>query len=207
MRLVAWWALVSSPCAPVVLVVGWETGATLEGSRYDPVTQTISVLAAEGRTGYWVLTGTLVAVGTCYLLTAWGLRAAGPRGRLAMAGGGLAAILLALFPAPRSGGSLPHGFVVGIGFSLLALWPVLGRDGRENAPWGLRPATSITASSLIWVGALWFGIELWTGGAVGVAERALTTAQALWPAVVVGTCVARQRSAEQPGERSDERAT
>jgi hypothetical protein len=189
MRLVAWWALLSSSCAPVLLVVGWTTAALLEEPGYNPVTQTISVLAAGGRAGYWVLTGTLVAVGVCYLVTALGLHAASLAGRLSLGGGGLAAILLAMFPAPRTGGSLPHGWVVGVGFALLAVWPVLASDRRRGAPWGLRPVPSIAVSALMWAGAVWFLIEVEIHGAVGVAERVVTSGQALWPAVVVTSCL------------------
>ena len=46
MRLVAWWALLSSGIAPVILVGGWTAAEVLEGPDYNPVTQTISVLAA-----------------------------------------------------------------------------------------------------------------------------------------------------------------
>jgi hypothetical protein len=183
MRLVAWWALLSSVCAPVVLVVGWTTGAVLEGHRYSPVKQTISVLAAGDTSGYWALTGTLIAVGTCHLVTALGLRRAARNGRLCLAGGG---------------GSLPHGWVVGVGFSLLAVWPLLAMDRREDAPWGLRRRPSIAASSVIWTGALWFVIELETQGVVGVAERVVTSAQAVWPGVVVVSCLLHSSRGRRP---------
>ena len=173
----------------MLLVAGWTTGALIEGPRYDPVTQTISVLAAGGRTGYWVVTGMLVSVGTCYLLTALGLRAAAPAGRLCLGGGGVAAILLAMFPAPRSGGSLPHGSVVGVGFSLLAVWPVLASRRSGRPPWGLRPVPSIVVTTLMWVGAVWFLIEVQNHGDAGIAERVVTSAVSLWPFVVVASCL------------------
>src|SRR5882757_6537430 len=159
MRLVAWWALLSSGIAPVILVGGWTVAEVLEGPDYNPVTQTISVLAAGGSRVYWVLTAMLVCVGACYLVTAWGLHAAHLAGRLSLGGGGVAAILLAIFPAPATGGSLPHGSVVTVGFTLLALWPVLATR-RGSAPWGLRPVPSIAVTALMWIGALWFVFEL-----------------------------------------------
>jgi hypothetical protein len=189
MRLVAWWALLSSTCAPVLLVVGFTTATLLEEPGYNPVTQTISVLAAGGPPGYWVLTATLVAVGACYVATAWGLHAAKLAGRLSLGGGGIAAILLTVFPAPRTGGSLSHGSVVGVGFTLLALWPVLATRRERTAPWGLRFAPSVTVSGLMWVGAIWFLVEEESGGAAGVAERVVTSVQALWPVVVVVSCL------------------
>lgn len=189
MRLVAWWALLSSGIAPVILVGGWTAAEVLEGPDYNPVTQTISVLAAGAPRVYWVFTVTLVSVGSCYLLTAWGLHAAHLAGRLSLGGGGLAAILLALFPAPATGGSLPHGSLVTVGFTLLAVWPVLATDRRSAAaPWGLRPAPSITVTTLMWLGALWFVIELQLHGSAGIAERVVTSLQSLWPVVVAISC-------------------
>lgn len=104
MRSVPRWALLSSGCAPALLIGGWTIAALLEGPAYDPVTQTISVLAAYGSAGSWVMTGAFPALGVCHLLTAWGLRPAAPAGRVALAGGGVAALVVAVVPVPRSGG-------------------------------------------------------------------------------------------------------
>ncbi|MFH8580943.1 DUF998 domain-containing protein [Streptomyces zaomyceticus] len=125
MRSVPRWALLSSGCAPALLIGGWTIAALLEGPAYDPVTQTISVLAAYGSAGSWVMAGAFPALGVCHLLTAWGLRPAAPAGRVALAGGGVAALVVAVVPVPRSGGSLNRGAVAAVGFALLAVWPVL----------------------------------------------------------------------------------
>jgi len=180
--------LLSSGCAPVLLVSGWTIAALLQGPGYDPVDQTISLLAADGASGRWVMTGALFALGACHLVTAWGLRAAAFAGRLVLACGGVSVIVLALSPAPSSGGSLLHGAVVGVAFALMAVWPVLAADRGRAAPWGLRPSLSIAVSALMGVGAAWFLIELHGHGAAGVAERVLTFAQSLWPFVVVASC-------------------
>jgi hypothetical protein len=199
MRLVAWWALLSSGIAPVILVGGWTAAEVLEGPDYNPVTQTISVLAAGAPRVYWVLTATLIIVGSCYLVTAWGLHAAHLAGRLSLAGGGLSAILLAMFPAPATGGSLPHGSLVTVGFTLLALWPVLATNRRgAPAPWGLRPLPSIAVSALMWLGALWFVIELQIHGSAGVAERVVTSLQSLWPVIVVISCLRHSSPGAKP---------
>ncbi|WP_344389334.1 DUF998 domain-containing protein [Streptomyces vastus] len=189
MRLVPRWAVLSSGCAPVLLAGGWAIAAVLEGPAYDPVSQTISVLAAYGAAGFWVMTGGLLALGACHLLTALGLRPAALAGRVALAGGGAATLGVALVPAPSSGGSLRHGFIAGAGFALLAVWPVLAADRRRDTPWGLRPAPSLAATALMTVGAAWFLLELHRHGAPGVAERVVTCIQSLWPFVVVASCV------------------
>ncbi|TPM79749.1 DUF998 domain-containing protein [Mesorhizobium sp. B2-3-3] len=211
MRSVPWWVLFSSVCAPILLVGGWAVSAHLQGPGYDPASATISILASDGAAGYWVMTPALLALGACHVVTATGLRPAAPFGRAALAGGGLSAMLLALFPAPASGGSFAHGVVVAVGFSLLAVWPVLAvrrrasrrrvvaaagdtwpcptaRPSDRTAPWALRPAPSVTAAALMWLGGAWFLLALYTLDTAGAAERVLTFAQSFWPLVVVVSC-------------------
>ncbi|CAL9335133.1 DUF998 domain-containing protein [Streptomyces sp. enrichment culture] len=188
MRLVPRWVLLSSGCAPVVLVGGWTGAALLEGPSYDPVTQTISVLGSYGAPGFWVMTLAFVALGVCHLLTAWGLRAAATAGRVALAGGGLAALAVAVLPAPSSGGSLRHGAVTVVGFTLLAVWPVLAVNGGCAAPWALRLAPSLTATVLMAAGGAWFLVAMSRHGEAGVVERVVTSAQSLWPLVVAASC-------------------
>ncbi|MGC9535983.1 DUF998 domain-containing protein [Streptomyces sp. UG1] len=189
MPLVPRWALLSSGCAPVVLICGWTIAARLEGPAYDPATQTISVLAAYGAAGFWVMSSALAALGICHLLTALGLRAAALPGRVALGAGGVAAFVVALLPPPSSGGSLRHGAVAAVGFAFLALWPVLAADRRGAAPWGLRLVPSAAATVLMVVSAAWFVIEMHNDGAAGAAERLVTSIQSLWPFVVVASCL------------------
>ncbi|MGX1507880.1 UNVERIFIED_CONTAM: hypothetical protein RKD43_006505 [Streptomyces graminofaciens] len=202
MRPVPRWALISSGCAPVVLVGGWAVAALLQGPAYDPATQTISVLAAYGAAGFWVMTGALLALGLCHLFTAWGLRAAAPAGRLALGGGGVAAFGVVLIPAPSSGGSLQHGSVAVVGFTLLAVWPVLAADRGGAGPWGLRLLPSVVATASIGIGAGWFLIEMNRGGVPGIAERLVTCMQALWPLVVVASCLWHTDNDDEPSKRT-----
>ncbi|MFE9017249.1 DUF998 domain-containing protein [Streptomyces sp. NPDC007808] len=191
MRLVPGWALLSSGCAPVVLIAGWTIAALLEGPAYNPATQTISVLAAYGAAGFWVMTGALAALGACHVLTAWGLRPAALPGRVALGAGGVAACVVALVPPPSSGGSLRHGSAAAVGFALLAVWPVLAADRQGTAPWGLRPAPSFAATALMVFGAAWFMFEMHQGRAAGAVERLVTAIQSVWPFVVVASCPRR----------------
>ncbi|MFJ4920271.1 DUF998 domain-containing protein [Streptomyces sp. NPDC088725] len=198
MRLVPWWALLSAGLAPVLLVAGWTTAERLQGPGYNPSTKTISVLAAYGAPGYWVMTGMMIALGVCYMVTAQGLRGAALAGRAALAAGGVAAMVLTLAPAPPSGGSFGHGAVVTVGFVLLAGWPVLAADRSGIAPWALQPTVAIAVTALMAAGAVWFLVEVAIQGIAGIAERALTFAQALWPLLVVVSCArhpARSESA------------
>ncbi|MFF0273585.1 DUF998 domain-containing protein [Streptomyces sp. NPDC004330] len=198
MRSVPRWALLSSGCAPLLLAGGWAVAALLEGPAYDPATDTISVLAAHGAAGSWVMTGAFLALGVCHLLTAWGLRPAARAGRLALAGGGIAALGVALVPAPSSGGSLNHGAVVVVGFTLLAVWPVLAAV-RGGGPWGLRLRPSVTVTAVMALGAVWFLVEMNRQGAAGVAERLVTCLQSTWPLVVVASCLRFGASRPVPG--------
>ncbi|MER7479177.1 DUF998 domain-containing protein [Streptomyces sp. NPDC126510] len=189
MRSVPPWALVSSGCAPVFLIMGWLMAASLQEPPYDPAAQTISVLAAPGNSGSWVMTAAFVALGFCHLLTAWGLRPAATAGRVALAAGGVSALAVAVFPTPSSGGSLSHGSVAAVGFAVLAAWPVLAARAQAAMPWALRPFPSLGATAVMAAGAAWFLIELHLQGAAGVAERAVTTLQSVWPFVVVVSCL------------------
>ncbi|HSA50190.1 MAG TPA: DUF998 domain-containing protein [Yinghuangia sp.] len=193
MQRAPWWALLSSGSAPVLLIGGWFVAGLLQGTSYDPVTQTISLLAAEDAPGHWVMTGMLIALGACHLVTAWGLRAAALAGRVALSAGGVSVIVLAWCPAPSSGGSLQHGFVAAVAFALMAVWPLLAARGSGSAPWALRPATAVAASALMVIVAAWFLWELRDDGVDGVAERVLTFVQSLWPFVVVASCRNRLR--------------
>lgn len=189
MGYVTWWAVVSSGCAPVLLIGGSTTATVLGGPSYNPVRQTISVLAAGAPSAYWVLTVTLIALGACHLATACGLRAAAPAGRLALGTAGVSAVVLAFVPAPASGGSFSHGSVVTVGFSMLALWPVLASSRRAVTPWGLRRLPALAATGVMGLCAAWFLVEVQIQGAAGVAERVVTLVQSLWPVVVVVSCL------------------
>ncbi len=169
--------------------MGWLVASSLQGHPYDPAAQTISVLAAPGHSGSWVMTAAFIALGVCHLLTAWGLRPAATAGRMALAAGGLSALAVAVVPAPSSGGSLSHGSVAAAGFAVLAAWPVLAARAGTAVPWALRPFPSLGATAVMAVGAAWFLVELHLHGVAGVAERAVTTLQSVWPFVVVLSCL------------------
>jgi len=66
-------------------------------------------------------------------------------------------------------------------------------------PSGLRPAVSAIAAGALLGLLLWFAVELMTrGGQIGLAERVLTEAQALWPLAVVWTCWRNMSPARVP---------
>lgn len=184
---VPWWGILSSAAAPVVLIGGWTIAAALQPGHFDPVTQTISSLAAYGAADRWVMTLALLGLGACYLTTGLALRPAALPGRLLMMAGGLATAVVAANPLPAAGGgSLPHGLAAGAGFVALAIWPAGGSRRGTAAPGILRPA-ACGCAALVQIGLLsWFAAELWTGGAlIGLTERITAGAEAIWPLAVV----------------------
>jgi Protein of unknown function (DUF998) len=186
---VPWWGVVSSATAPVLLAGGWIVAAGLQPRPINPVASTISALAADGATDRWVMTLVLLAVGVCDALTGLALRPAGLPGRLILIAGGTAGVLVAATPEPARGGSAAHAFWAAIGFIALTLWPLGSQRRGPSVPAGLRPAVSAVAAGALLALLGWFAVELMTrGGQVGLAERVLTEAQAVWPLAVVLTC-------------------
>lgn len=175
-----WWAVLSSACAPMLLIGGWQLAAAQQPHGFDPVTQTISALAARGATDPWIMTTALVGVGVCHTITAAGLATATISGRVLLGIGGVATVLVAGFPL-ATGGSTVHAAAAAVAFTTLSLWPALARRGGGPAP-GI---SLIAASGLL--GLLsWFGLEFFSDGArIGLSERFLAGAQALWPLAAV----------------------
>jgi hypothetical membrane protein len=201
-RCVPWWGLVSSVAAPVLLVGGWTLAAGLQPGAFDAVTGTISSLAAVGAADRWVMTLALAGVGACYVITGVALRPATPAGRLVLMAGGVATALVAVFPETAGdGGSLPHTVWAAVGFVALALWPLAARGRGSLVPAWLRPGACAGAAGVLLGLLVWFGAELIGGGRqVGLAERVLAGAEAVWPLAVVLACCARQSRARIRGK-------
>jgi len=191
---VAGWAVVSAGTAPLVLVGGWTLAQWRQPPGYNPVRDTISALAAHGATDRWIMTSALAGLGACHVVTALGLRPARCTGRLVLAGGGIATVMVAAFAQPARGNLVAHTVAATVAFTALAAWPALAWRRRPSPP--LLSARPSAAASVVLVGlVVWFAAEL-HGGERGLAERAAAGAQALWPlAVVVSSRRARHRAA------------
>jgi hypothetical membrane protein len=189
MRGVPWWGVISAVAAPVVLIGGWTVAAGLQ-PHYDPVTNTVSALAAVGATDRWVMSLVFVLVGACYIVTALALRPARTNGRLLLIGGAIAGMLVAAFPEHPGGfGSVPHFIFASIGFAGLTFWPVAAVRRGDAIPWGLRATPAVTAVVVQFALLAWFGADLILGAhQVGVAERVMGAAQATWPLTVALSC-------------------
>jgi len=191
-RDVPWWGVVSSVAAPVLLIAGWTAAASLQ-PYFNPVRDTVSSLAAPGATDRWVMTATFIVVGVCYLVTGIALRPASPAGRLILIAGAAGGMLVAINPVqPGVPYPVPHIVWASVGFAGLTTWPAGAWRRGSAVPWALKPAAAAAAVAILFALLFWFGTELVLGaGQVGLAERAAGTAEALWPMVVVLSCVAR----------------
>jgi hypothetical membrane protein len=177
-----WWVPLSAMVAPVALVGGWTLAAARQPDSFDPVTDTISALAAADAEDPWIMTLGLALVGGAHLATAVGLDEARMPGRVVLGAGGVATALVAVFAQP-SGAHLP---AAAVSFAALAIWPaVSGLPDR---------ATGILAAGGLLGLVGWLVVELGDGRLLGLSERVAAAAQALWPLVVVAV-LSRRRGA------------
>jgi hypothetical membrane protein len=189
MRDVPWWGVISAAAAPVLLIGGWTVAAGLQ-PRFDPVSETVSDLAAIGATDRWVMSLAFVLVGACYVITALALRPARTAGRLILIGGAVAGMLVAANPEHPGGfGSVPHFVWASIGLAGLTTWPAWSWRRGPAVPWGLRRTPATVAVAVQFALLAWFSTELILAGhQVGLAERVVGAAQATWPLTVVLSC-------------------
>ena len=185
MRAVPWWVVAAACAAPVLLIGGFCVATALQPSSYDPVRDTISELAGQGATDSWVMTSALAGVGFCFLLAAFGLRSAGSVGRVLLAGGGVAVLLIAVFRQPHRGYSLPHELAVIAAGLTCCTWPVFASHRRHPALL-LTRTPSIAAAGVSLGLAAWYSLES-HGASLGLAERCAAAAPPLWLLAVAVT--------------------
>jgi hypothetical membrane protein len=184
---VPWWGLLSSTTAPLLLIGGWTVAAAQQRGGFDPVAETISALAARGASDRWVMTAALGGLGVCHIVSALALRPAATPGRVVLAAGGIATVLVAAFPLPADdSGSTVHAVSAGAGFLTLAVWPALAVHRPARGPAVVRPQVAFPAAAVLVGLVTWFGVELAADrGYVGLSERAAAGAQAIWPLATV----------------------
>ena len=64
------WAVISAGLAPILLTGAYLISGILQPASYSPVRTTISAMAGQAGTDRWVMTGGILLVSGCYLLTA-----------------------------------------------------------------------------------------------------------------------------------------
>jgi hypothetical protein len=109
-------------------------------------------------------------------------------GRVTLGLGGAATVAVAALPQPAYG----HLFAAGIAFVALAIWPLF-----SAVPGG---GSRILGTATLLAILLWFGVQLDGGQSIGLSERILATAQALWPLLIATRLLASAPAAAQPAE-------
>lgn len=181
-------ALIAAIIGPIQSVLGWVIAGAL-WAEYDPVTQTISDLAAFESPVKWIMSGFFVFGGALTLIASIYARTLALPGRIALFLSAIATFGLTIFPTPLIGYSLEHRIFAIASFALSAFWPILAMRFRKDAPWIIRPTASIVGTTLQLALALWF-LSTWTDPDttnVGVWERVVTVSQALYGSIVILT--------------------
>jgi len=178
-----WWAVVSSVGAPVALIGGWVVAELLQPPGYDPVRQTISALARHGAAHRWVMTAGLCAIGVCHLVTAAGLRGIRRWSRVLLALGGVAGLGVGICAQPPHGSSNAHLAFAVLGIVILAIWPLTVASAAA-VRFPLRRRDAVLSAALSAVLLAWL-VQATSGSTLGIAERAVTAQQELWPLLVV----------------------
>lgn len=181
---VPWWAIVSAGLSPVLLTGGWLVAGALQPASYNPVRQTVSVLAGHAGTDRWVMTGVLLLVGGCHLITAAGLTRVGRPARVLLVVAGLSSVGIAVSPEPVVGSTAQHLAWTALGAVMITVWPAFTARREAPQPLILSPsgAAAVTA---VFAGLLcWLMAETQGGSVLGLAERLTSSVQTTWPFIV-----------------------
>lgn len=181
-------AFIAAVIGPIQSVLGWAIAGSL-WSGYNPVTQTISDLAANESPVKWIMSSFFILGGLLTLIASVYARTLALPGRIALFISALCTFGLTIFPTPLIGYSLMHRIFAISSFVLSAGWPILAMRVRKDAPWIIRPVASIVGTTLQAALALWF-LSNWTdpnAQAVGIWERVVAVSQALYVSIVIVT--------------------
>ncbi len=177
------WTVVAAAGAPLVLIVTSVLARLVRTAAYDPVAQTMSVLAGRGG-GDWVMTSGFVISAGCQILTATGLRALRPLPRIALATSGCCGLAVAALPVQTSATNNAHLLAAGAGAIVLALWPVLSITAKATAPPMCRMRWAAGATLVLAALLSWVYYEATRGVVLGLAERTAAVGELTWPLIV-----------------------
>jgi hypothetical membrane protein len=179
------WVVLSAILAPLSLIIGWLVAGLVQPGAYDPVSQTISVLAGRSASERWIMTVGLYLVASSQILTAAGFASGPLRARILLAIGGVMGLGVAVFPQPAHGSAPAHLVFATLSISMLAVWPatVASRDPSRPRVLSLRSSMLATAGLLALLA--WLFVAGHGAGGLGVAERVDTAAGNSWPLVVI----------------------
>jgi hypothetical membrane protein len=197
--LVPGWTLVSAGLSPVLVTVGWLVADAVQPASYDPIRETVSVIAGYAGTDRWIMTGALLLAGVCQLLTAAGLTGAGVPARILLAVAGLSSIGIAVSPEPVVGSTPQHLAWTALGAVAIAVWPAfVARRAPPRSPiLGSYGRAVVTAVFIVLLG--WLIIETQGGSDLGLAERLSVSTETCWPFVVAVALRQTTRPCTDPG--------
>lgn len=193
-------AFVAAIIGPIQSALGWIIAGSL-WPGYDPVKQTISDLAANESPVRYIMSAFFILGGTLTLIAAIYGRTLAMPGRVALFVSGICTYGLTIFPTPLIGYSLWHRIFAITSFVLSAGWPLAAMRFRRDAHWVLRPVTSVIATAVQTILAVYF-LMVWTDPVitnVGVWERLVTVSQASYMSFVIIVLYLSQRKARVSG--------
>jgi hypothetical protein len=201
------WAVATALLAPVVLVGGWLIAGALQPASYNPMRQTVSVLAGHTGTDRWLMTAALLLVGSCQIATGAGLAGVRMPARILLILTGLSTLGIAATPEPATGPTSRHlAFAVSCVVTT-AVWPVLVARRAPAQPWIL----GVYGCALVTV--IFAGLSCWLlvaardgGGDLGMVERLTSTAQGLFPLVVALALRQTAQDAGRQEQRGEQRS-
>src|SRR5580693_9086290 len=150
------WAIISAGLAPILLTGAYLMAGSLQPASYSPVRTTISVMAGHAGTDRWIMTGGILLVAGCYLVTAAGLTGARASARGLLTVAGLAGIGIATSPEPASGPTPQHLAWTVLGAITMAVWPAfaarrIGPRPRILSVYGSAAVTAVFVGLLGWL--------------------------------------------------------
>jgi len=181
-QLIGIWAVVAATLGPFQNVLGWSiSGALWPG--YDPISKTISDLAAAESPVQWIQSSFFIFGSVLTLVGAWHAKALALPGRVALAVAGVAGFGYTLFPTSSDPLiSDLHVIFATIAFALFSAWPLLGMRFDKRYHWSIRAPGAIPASLVMGATTLWFLLTWLEPGQpiVGLSERVIAVMQVLW---------------------------
>jgi hypothetical membrane protein len=191
------WAVISAALAPVLLTGDYLVAGALQPASYSPMRTTISAMAGQAGTDRWIMTGGIVLVSGCYLVTAAGLTGIRASARALLIVAGLAGIGIAASPEPASGATPQHLAWTTLGAVTIAVWPAFAAPRTSPRPLILSSYGSAAVTAVFVALLGWLFTETRDGSVLGLAERLTTSIQTCWPFIVALTL--RRTRRPRPG--------
>ena len=195
MQLIGIWAVIAATIGPVQNLTGWNLSAYL-WPGYDPISQTISDLAADDSPVKWVQTSFFILGATLTLIAAWSAKAFALPGRITLFLAGLSSYGVAYFAVPDVKSNTPeHLFFATAAFVLFSAWPLFAMRFDKRYHWSIRPPGAIGATLVMTLVTLIF-LLTWLDPDrtfTGLAQRAIVVMQVIWLSAAIWMQFLHQR--------------